>query len=54
MDECQDGMFEVWYEKIVQEDLEKQRKMYMFIVCYCDLLNVDIFCDGCDEIVFWY
>ncbi|XP_006750997.2 zinc finger ZZ-type and EF-hand domain-containing protein 1, partial [Leptonychotes weddellii] len=27
MDECQDGMFEAWYEKIAQEDPEKQRKM---------------------------
>ncbi|KAF6300206.1 zinc finger ZZ-type and EF-hand domain containing 1 [Rhinolophus ferrumequinum] len=50
MDECQDGMFEAWYEKIAQEDPEKQRKMHMFIARYCDLLNVDISCDGCDEI----
>lgn len=27
MDECQDGMFEAWYEKIAQEDPEKQRKV---------------------------
>uniref|UniRef100_A0A452QBR8 Zinc finger ZZ-type and EF-hand domain containing 1 n=1 Tax=Ursus americanus TaxID=9643 RepID=A0A452QBR8_URSAM len=54
MDECQDGMFEAWYEKIGQEDAEKQRKMHMFIARYCDLLNVDISCDGCDEIAPWH
>ncbi|OWK15367.1 ZZEF1 [Cervus elaphus hippelaphus] len=54
MDECQDGMFEAWYEKIAQEDQEKQRKMHMFIARYCDLLNVDISCDGCDEIAPWH
>uniref|UniRef100_A0A8C0XJX8 Zinc finger ZZ-type and EF-hand domain-containing protein 1 n=1 Tax=Castor canadensis TaxID=51338 RepID=A0A8C0XJX8_CASCN len=54
MDECQDGMFEAWYEKIAQEDPEKQRKMHMFIARYCDLLNVDISCDGCDEIAPWH
>ncbi|XP_044939088.1 zinc finger ZZ-type and EF-hand domain-containing protein 1 isoform X1 [Mustela putorius furo] len=54
MDECQDGMFEAWYEKIAQEEPEKQRKMHMFIARYCDLLNVDISCDGCDEIAPWH
>ncbi|XP_036197169.1 zinc finger ZZ-type and EF-hand domain-containing protein 1 isoform X1 [Myotis myotis] len=54
MDECQDGMFETWFEKIAQEDPEKQRKMHMFIARYCDLLNVDISCDGCDEIAPWH
>ncbi|XP_023579101.1 zinc finger ZZ-type and EF-hand domain-containing protein 1 isoform X2 [Octodon degus] len=54
MDECQDGMFEAWCEKIAQEDPEKQRKMHMFISRYCDLLNVDISCDGCDEIAPWH
>ncbi|XP_056664357.1 zinc finger ZZ-type and EF-hand domain-containing protein 1 isoform X4 [Monodelphis domestica] len=54
MDECQDGMFEAWYEKISQMDPEKQRKMHMFIARYCDLLNVDISCDGCDEIAPWH
>ncbi|XP_036610416.1 zinc finger ZZ-type and EF-hand domain-containing protein 1 [Trichosurus vulpecula] len=53
MEECQDGMFEAWYEKIAQMDSEKQRKMHMFIARYCDLLNVDISCDGCDEIAPW-
>ncbi|XP_074046652.1 zinc finger ZZ-type and EF-hand domain-containing protein 1 isoform X2 [Macrotis lagotis] len=54
MEECQDGMFEAWYEKIAQTDPEKQRKMHMFIARYCDLLNVDISCDGCDEIAPWH
>ncbi|XP_037350281.1 zinc finger ZZ-type and EF-hand domain-containing protein 1 isoform X1 [Talpa occidentalis] len=54
MDECQDGMFEDWYEKIAQEDPEKQRKMHMFIARYCNQLNVDISCDGCDEIAPWH
>uniref|UniRef100_A0A674GII5 Zinc finger ZZ-type and EF-hand domain containing 1 n=1 Tax=Taeniopygia guttata TaxID=59729 RepID=A0A674GII5_TAEGU len=54
MDECQDVMFETWYEKIAQADPEKQRKMHMFVARYCDLLNVDISCDGCDEIAPWH
>ncbi|XP_078294074.1 zinc finger ZZ-type and EF-hand domain-containing protein 1 isoform X2 [Panthera onca] len=54
MDECQDGMFEAWYEKIAQEDPEKQRKMHMFIARYSELLHVDISCDGCDEIAPWH
>ncbi|XP_072475032.1 zinc finger ZZ-type and EF-hand domain-containing protein 1 isoform X2 [Notamacropus eugenii] len=54
MEECQDGMFEAWYEKIAQMDSDKQRKMHMFIARYCDLLNVDISCDGCDEIAPWH
>uniref|UniRef100_A0A8C5T9N4 Zinc finger ZZ-type and EF-hand domain containing 1 n=1 Tax=Malurus cyaneus samueli TaxID=2593467 RepID=A0A8C5T9N4_9PASS len=54
MDECQDIMFETWYEKIAQADPDKQRKMHMFVARYCDLLNVDISCDGCDEIAPWH
>ncbi|OWK59854.1 Zinc finger ZZ-type and EF-hand domain-containing protein 1 [Lonchura striata] len=54
MDECQDVMFETWYEKIAQADPEKQRKMHMFVARYCDLLNVDISCNGCDEIAPWH
>lgn len=27
MDECQDVMFETWYEKIAQAEPEKQRKV---------------------------
>uniref|UniRef100_A0A8C3DVK1 Zinc finger ZZ-type and EF-hand domain containing 1 n=1 Tax=Corvus moneduloides TaxID=1196302 RepID=A0A8C3DVK1_CORMO len=54
MDECQDVMFETWYEKIAQAEPEKQRKMHMFVARYCDLLNVDISCDGCDEIAPWH
>ncbi|XP_043848131.1 zinc finger ZZ-type and EF-hand domain-containing protein 1 isoform X2 [Dromiciops gliroides] len=54
MEECQDGAFEAWYEKIAQTDPDKQRKMHMFIARYCDLLNVDISCDGCDEIAPWH
>uniref|UniRef100_A0A8C8RK97 Zinc finger ZZ-type and EF-hand domain containing 1 n=1 Tax=Pelusios castaneus TaxID=367368 RepID=A0A8C8RK97_9SAUR len=54
MEECQDVMFESWYEKIAQADPEKQRKMHMFVARYCELLNVDISCDGCDEIAPWH
>ncbi|XP_033924712.1 zinc finger ZZ-type and EF-hand domain-containing protein 1 [Melopsittacus undulatus] len=54
MYECQDVTFETWYEKIAQADPEKQRKMHMFVARYCDLLNVDISCDGCDEIAPWH
>ncbi|XP_030041854.1 zinc finger ZZ-type and EF-hand domain-containing protein 1 isoform X2 [Microcaecilia unicolor] len=54
MDECQDGMFETWYEKIAHADPDKRRKMHMFIARYCDLLNVEISCDGCDKIAPWH
>ncbi|XP_042298804.1 zinc finger ZZ-type and EF-hand domain-containing protein 1-like isoform X2 [Sceloporus undulatus] len=54
MDECQEGVFESWCDKISQADAEKQRKMHMFIARYCDLLHVDISCDGCDEIAPWH
>ncbi|XP_033027640.1 zinc finger ZZ-type and EF-hand domain-containing protein 1 isoform X1 [Lacerta agilis] len=54
MDECQEGVFESWCDKISQADPEKQRKMHMFIARYCDLLHVDISCDGCDEIAPWH
>ncbi|XP_007425988.1 zinc finger ZZ-type and EF-hand domain-containing protein 1 [Python bivittatus] len=54
LDECQEGVFESWCDKISQADPEKQRKMHMFIARYCDLLHVDISCDGCDEIAPWH
>ncbi|XP_043938838.1 zinc finger ZZ-type and EF-hand domain-containing protein 1 [Protopterus annectens] len=54
MDECQDGMFETWYETIAQASPEIRRKMHMFIARYCDLLNVEISCDGCDKIAPWH
>ncbi|XP_063002745.1 zinc finger ZZ-type and EF-hand domain-containing protein 1 isoform X1 [Elgaria multicarinata webbii] len=54
MDECQEGVFESWCDKISQADPEKQRKMHMFIARYCDQLHVDISCDGCNEIAPWH
>nr|XP_015223248.1 PREDICTED: zinc finger ZZ-type and EF-hand domain-containing protein 1 isoform X1 [Lepisosteus oculatus] len=54
MDECQDGMFERWYDKIAQGTPEDRRKMHMFIARYCDLLNVEISCDGCERIAPWH
>uniref|UniRef100_H2M814 Zinc finger ZZ-type and EF-hand domain containing 1 n=1 Tax=Oryzias latipes TaxID=8090 RepID=H2M814_ORYLA len=55
MDECMDGMFEKWYDKIDEEDsVEDKRKMHMFIARYCDLLNVVISCDGCDRMAPWH
>ncbi|XP_067328154.1 zinc finger ZZ-type and EF-hand domain-containing protein 1 [Anolis sagrei] len=54
MDECQEGLFEIWFDKIGQADTEKQRKMHMFIARYCDQLRVDFSCDGCDEIAPWH
>ncbi|XP_051521186.1 zinc finger ZZ-type and EF-hand domain-containing protein 1-like isoform X1 [Myxocyprinus asiaticus] len=54
MDECLDGMFEKWFDKIGQASLEEKRKMHMFIACYCDLLNVEISCDGCERIAPWH
>ncbi|KAI5089285.1 zinc finger ZZ-type and EF-hand domain-containing protein 1 isoform X2, partial [Silurus meridionalis] len=50
MDECMDGMFEKWFDKISQASPEDKRKMHMFIARYCDLLNVEISCDGCERI----
>nr|XP_055055394.1 zinc finger ZZ-type and EF-hand domain-containing protein 1 isoform X3 [Misgurnus anguillicaudatus] len=54
MDECLDGMFEKWFDKIGQASLEEKRKMHMFIARYCDLLNVEISCDGCERIAPWH
>ncbi|CAL8266701.1 unnamed protein product [Merluccius merluccius] len=55
MDECADGMFEKWYDKIGEEDsMEDRRKMHMFIARYCDLLNVVISCDGCERMAPWH
>uniref|UniRef100_A0A8C5GIX1 Zinc finger, ZZ-type with EF hand domain 1 n=1 Tax=Gouania willdenowi TaxID=441366 RepID=A0A8C5GIX1_GOUWI len=55
MDECMDGMFEDWYDKIDEEDsMEERRKMHMFIARYCDLLNVVISCDGCERMAPWH
>ncbi|XP_051256250.1 zinc finger ZZ-type and EF-hand domain-containing protein 1 isoform X2 [Dicentrarchus labrax] len=55
MDECMDGMFEKWYDKIDEEDsMEDKRKMHMFIARYCDLLNVVISCDGCERMAPWH
>lgn len=54
MDECQDGMFETWYDTIAQASPDTRRKMHMFIARYCDLLNVEISCDGCDKIAPWH
>ncbi|XP_056298291.1 zinc finger ZZ-type and EF-hand domain-containing protein 1 isoform X2 [Pseudoliparis swirei] len=55
MDECMDGMFEKWYDKIDEEDsIEDRRKMHMFIARYCDLLNVVISCDGCERMAPWH
>uniref|UniRef100_A0AAY4E5U1 Zinc finger ZZ-type and EF-hand domain-containing protein 1 n=1 Tax=Denticeps clupeoides TaxID=299321 RepID=A0AAY4E5U1_9TELE len=54
MDECVDGMFEKWYDKIMEQSPETRRKMHMFIARYCDLLNVEISCDGCERIAPWH
>ncbi|KAG7515736.1 zinc finger ZZ-type and EF-hand domain-containing protein 1 [Solea senegalensis] len=55
MDECMDGMFEKWYDKIDEEEsTEDRRKMHMFIARYCDLLNVVISCDGCERMAPWH
>ncbi|XP_056909607.1 zinc finger ZZ-type and EF-hand domain-containing protein 1 [Takifugu flavidus] len=54
MDECMDGMFEKWYDKIEEESSEDKRKMHMFIARYCDLLNVVISCDGCERMAPWH
>lgn len=35
MDECHDGMFEAWYEKIGQAEPEKQRKVRICFLMLC-------------------
>ncbi|XP_063313499.1 zinc finger ZZ-type and EF-hand domain-containing protein 1 isoform X2 [Pelobates fuscus] len=54
LEECKDGMFETWYDKIEQAEPAVRRKMHLFIARYCDLLNVEISCDGCDKIAPWH
>ncbi|TRY99292.1 hypothetical protein DNTS_003987 [Danionella cerebrum] len=54
MEECLDTMFEKWFDKISQASVEDKRKMHMFIARYCDLLNVEISCDGCERIAPWH
>uniref|UniRef100_A0A1A8J7V9 Zinc finger, ZZ-type with EF hand domain 1 n=1 Tax=Nothobranchius kuhntae TaxID=321403 RepID=A0A1A8J7V9_NOTKU len=55
MDECMDGMFEKWYDKIDEDEcVDDRRKMHMFIARYCDLLNVVISCDGCERMAPWH
>ncbi|KAM6970616.1 zinc finger ZZ-type and EF-hand domain-containing protein 1 [Aplochiton taeniatus] len=55
MDECVDGMFDKWYDKIDEEgSMEERRKMHMFIARNCDLLNVVISCDGCERMAPWH
>lgn len=54
LEECKDGTFETWYEKITEADPDVRRKMHMFIARHCDLLNVEISCDGCDKIAPWH
>uniref|UniRef100_A0A8C5MSL1 Zinc finger ZZ-type and EF-hand domain containing 1 n=1 Tax=Leptobrachium leishanense TaxID=445787 RepID=A0A8C5MSL1_9ANUR len=54
MEECKDGMFETWYDKIEQAEPVIRRKMHLFIARYCDPLNVEISCDGCDKIAPWH
>ncbi|XP_077447834.1 zinc finger ZZ-type and EF-hand domain-containing protein 1 [Stigmatopora argus] len=56
MDECMDGMFEKWYDKLLEEEnsTEDRRKMHMFVARYCDLLNIVISCDGCERMGPWH
>ncbi|XP_053310913.1 zinc finger ZZ-type and EF-hand domain-containing protein 1 isoform X2 [Spea bombifrons] len=54
LEECKDGLFETWYEKLEQAEPDVRRKMHLFIARYCDLLNVEISCDGCDKIAPWH
>ncbi|KAM8975776.1 zinc finger ZZ-type and EF-hand domain-containing protein 1 [Pelodytes ibericus] len=54
LEECKDGMFETWYDRIELAEPDVRRKMHLFIARYCDLLNVEISCDGCDKIAPWH
>ncbi|XP_068124607.1 zinc finger ZZ-type and EF-hand domain-containing protein 1 isoform X2 [Hyperolius riggenbachi] len=54
LEECKDGTFETWYEKIDQAEPDVKRKMHLFIARYWDLLNVEISCDGCDKVAPWH
>ncbi|XP_069741096.1 zinc finger ZZ-type and EF-hand domain-containing protein 1 isoform X2 [Narcine bancroftii] len=53
MEECQDGIeLRAWYERMTTA--EEKRRMHMFVARYCDLLNVEISCDGCHKIAPWH
>ncbi|GCC35998.1 hypothetical protein chiPu_0014488 [Chiloscyllium punctatum] len=55
MEECQDGIqLRVWYERMSNATAEEKRRMHMFVARYCDLLNVEISCDGCHKIAPWH
>ncbi|XP_032901823.1 zinc finger ZZ-type and EF-hand domain-containing protein 1 isoform X3 [Amblyraja radiata] len=55
MDECQDGIqLRVWYDRMTNATAEEKRRMHMFVARYCDLLNVEISCDGCHKIAPWH
>ncbi|XP_051891309.1 LOW QUALITY PROTEIN: zinc finger ZZ-type and EF-hand domain-containing protein 1 [Pristis pectinata] len=55
MEECQDGIqLRVWYERMTNATAEEKRRMHMFVARYCDLLNVEISCDGCHKIAPWH
>ncbi|XP_078081314.1 zinc finger ZZ-type and EF-hand domain-containing protein 1 isoform X6 [Mustelus asterias] len=55
MEECQDGIqLRVWYERMSSATAEEKRRMHMFVARYCDLLNVEISCDGCHKIAPWH
>uniref|UniRef100_A0A4W3IYX3 Zinc finger ZZ-type and EF-hand domain containing 1 n=1 Tax=Callorhinchus milii TaxID=7868 RepID=A0A4W3IYX3_CALMI len=55
MEECQDGIQpRLWYEKVSNSTPEEKRRMHMFVARYCDLLNVEISCDGCHKIAPWH
>uniref|UniRef100_UPI00398EF9C9 zinc finger ZZ-type and EF-hand domain-containing protein 1 isoform X2 n=1 Tax=Pristiophorus japonicus TaxID=55135 RepID=UPI00398EF9C9 len=55
MEECQDGIqLRFWYERMSNATAEEKRRMHMFVARYCDLLNVEISCDGCHKIAPWH
>ncbi|XP_062887585.1 zinc finger ZZ-type and EF-hand domain-containing protein 1 isoform X3 [Mobula hypostoma] len=55
MEECQDGIqLRVWYDRMTNATAEEKRRMHMFVARYCDLLNVEISCDGCHKIAPWH
>ena len=47
-DDCSNG-FEKWYDTVKKdESKEEKRAVQMFVARFCDLLDVEVSCDGCD------
>ncbi|KAK3091739.1 hypothetical protein FSP39_022268 [Pinctada imbricata] len=46
-EDCSNG-FEKWYDSMKKEDKDEKKAVQMFVARFCDLLDVEVSCDGCD------